>query len=87
MGDEFETADRPTLDIRVEGTGPIAKVHVIRDDEYVYSMEPKKQTVRFQYTDMEPEQGTSFYYVRVEQEDGNLAWASPVWIKYKGKKK
>ena len=26
---------------------------------------------------------TSYYYVRVEQADGNLAWASPLWITYK----
>jgi hypothetical protein len=24
-----------------------------------------------------------YYYVRVEQADGNLAWASPLWISYK----
>ena len=26
---------------------------------------------------------TSYYYVRLEQDDGNLAWASPMWITYK----
>jgi hypothetical protein len=26
---------------------------------------------------------TSYYYVRVEQADGNLAWASPMWITYR----
>jgi hypothetical protein len=87
MGDEFETEERPTLDIRVQGTGPIARLHVIRDDEYVYSIEPKKAEVKIQYTDMDPEAGTAYYYVRVEQADGNLAWASPMWIKYKPKKK
>jgi len=36
------------------------------------------------YVDMEAKPGkTSYYYVRLEQKDGNLAWASPLWITYK----
>jgi hypothetical protein len=84
MGDAFETAQAPTIAIKVHGTGPIAKVHVIRDNKYVYTAEPKKQEVSLRYTDMDAKQGkTSYYYVRIEQEDGNLAWASPMWITYK----
>jgi hypothetical protein len=83
MGDRFTTANRPTLDIHVHGTGPIAKVHVIRDGKYVYSTEPKEPKVTLRYTDMDAKQGkSSYYYVRVEQADGNLAWASPMWITY-----
>ncbi len=83
MGDSFTTAKRPTLDIHVHGTGPIAKVHLIRDNKYVYTAEPKERKVTLRYTDMDAKQGkTSYYYVRVEQADGNLAWASPMWITY-----
>jgi hypothetical protein len=83
MGDSFSTARRPTLSIHVEGTAPIAKVHVIRDNKYVYSAEPKQRKVELRFTDMEAREGkTSYYYVRVEQADGNLAWASPMWITY-----
>jgi hypothetical protein len=84
MGDAFETGRRPALEITVRGTGPVAKVHVLRDNKYVYSAEPKKEEVKLRYTDMDAKAGkTSYYYVRVEQEDGNLAWASPMWITYK----
>jgi len=84
MGDEFETAERPALDIVVHGTAPIAKLHVIRDNKYVYTTEPKQREVKLRYSDMAPNSGkTSFYYVRIEQTDGNLAWASPMWITYK----
>jgi hypothetical protein len=83
MGDTFTTAKRPTLDIHVHGTGPIAKVHVIRDNKYVYNAEPKDRKATLRYTDMDAKQGQShYYYVRVEQADGNLAWASPMWITY-----
>jgi hypothetical protein len=84
MGDEFQTGDRPTLDIEVHGTAPCAKLHVIRDNKYVYTTEPKEREVRLRYTDMAAGAGTAhYYYVRIEQTDGNLAWASPLWITYR----
>jgi len=86
MGDVFETSGRPTLEIVAQGTTPIRRLHVIKDNKYVFSTEPKESTVKMRYTDedrdLKPGQ-TSYYYVRVEQEDGNLAWASPMWITYK----
>jgi hypothetical protein len=84
MGDVFTTAKRPSLQITVRGTAPLAKVHVIRNNRYVYSTEPKKPEATLLYTDMDAREGqTSYYYVRVEQADGNLAWGSPMWITYK----
>ncbi len=83
MGDRFTTAKRPALDIRIHGTSPIAKIHVIRDNKYVYSTESKEAKVTLHYTDMDAKEGkSSYYYVRIEQSDGNLAWASPMWITY-----
>lgn len=84
MGDVFTTAKKPTLDITITGTSPITKVHVIRDNKYVYTAEPKQQEVKLSFTDMDAKEGKeSMYYVRVEQADSNLAWASPMWITYK----
>jgi hypothetical protein len=85
MGDAFETAQRPTFTVDVYGTGPVANLHVIKNNRYVYSTEPKAREVRgLSYTDMDARPGeTSYYYVRLEQADGNLAWASPLWITYK----
>jgi hypothetical protein len=83
MGDRFTTTKRPTLDIHIQGTAPIAKVQIIRDNKYVYSAEPKERKVTLHFTDMDAKQGQSaYYYVRLEQADGNLAWASPMWITY-----
>ncbi len=36
--------------------------------------------MKFQYTDSNPLPGENRYYVRLQQEDGNMAWSSPVWI-------
>jgi hypothetical protein len=49
----------------------------------VHVIEPKTKEVSFTWKDDKPEAGkTSYYYVRGEQEDGELVWASPMWIKY-----
>jgi hypothetical protein len=37
--------------------------------------------LRWQDNDIEKDK-TSWYYVRVEQEDEQLAWSSPMWIRY-----
>jgi hypothetical protein len=83
MGDIFESRDRPTLDIHAVGTADIAQVHIVRNNRYVYSSKPNKREVQLRYTDLQAEPGkTYYYYVRIEQADGNLAWASPLWITY-----
>jgi hypothetical protein len=84
MGDAFQTKEQPKLDIFVQGTAPIAKLHVIRDNKYVATTQPRQREVRLTWTDMAAAKGrTSYYYVRIEQADGNLAWASPMWITYR----
>lgn len=84
MGDEFTTQDKPRLSVHLIGTAPLARVHVIKDNQYVHTFEPGKQQVRFEWTDLQPAPGkTSYYYVRGEQADGELVWVSPMWITYK----
>jgi len=86
MGDVFATAQLPEVRVRLTGTAPFAKVHVIKDNKYVYSTEPKQAQVEFTWKDNDAQAGkTSYYYVRGEQENGELVWASPMWITYQGK--
>ena len=83
MGDEFTLKKPPVFDIYVVGTAPIARLHIIKDFRHVYTTEPKRREVKLRWQDNDIERGkTSWYYVRVEQEDGQLAWSSPMWIRY-----
>jgi hypothetical protein len=85
MGDAFETTALPQIKVKLIGTAPFAKVHIIRNNQYVYTIEPKTRTVEFTWRDEKPEAGrTSYYYVRGEQQDGEIVWASPMWITYRG---
>ncbi len=68
----------------MHGTAPIAKLHVIRDNKYALTDRAEAAEGRRSPTPTTtPSPGeTHYYYVRVEQADGNLAWASPMWITY-----
>jgi hypothetical protein len=83
MGDEVRT-DKPGLDVVVLGTADVEAVEVLRDGEVVYTEKPeKKAEAKFHWDDPAPKKGekASYYYVRVRQKDGQMAWSSPIWVK------
>ena len=83
MGEEFTTSQPPAVSVKLTGTDNFAKVQIIKDSLYVYTIEPKTRKVDFVWKDNAPVKGkTSYYYVRGEQEDGELVWVSPMWITY-----
>ena len=80
MGEEFTTsAAPPALSVKVQGTGSISRVDVLRDSQVVFSSQPASRTVDLEYQDRDSARGTHYYYVRVLQEDGMIAWSSPIW--------
>jgi hypothetical protein len=86
MGDVFSTVEAPSLHVKLTGANKFAKVVIVKDNQYVYSTEPNSTSVEFSWRDNAPSKGkTSYYYVRAEQDNGELAWASPMWITYVGK--
>jgi hypothetical protein len=81
MGEEFTVNAAPSISVKLMGTGAFSKVQVIKDGNYVYSVEPKTAAVNFSWKDNAAVKGkSSYYYVRGEQEDGQLVWVSPMWI-------
>jgi hypothetical protein len=82
MGDSIEAAAAPVLHVKVLGTSTIQSVEVIKDGKFVYQASPGAATAEFDYTDASSSTGTSWYYVRVIQSDRNMAWSSPIWVKY-----
>jgi hypothetical protein len=84
LGRIFETADKPKLTVRVRGTAPLRAVTIVRNEMNIRRTVPKTKTTDLDvtFTDEEPIKGVNRYYVRVEQVDGNMGWASPVWVTY-----
>jgi hypothetical protein len=82
MGDEFKTSEAPKLQVTVAGTGLIARVTIMKDSRVATTITPNQPNYTGTWTDPTPTGGVHFYYVRVEQADGQLAWGSPMWIDY-----
>lgn len=84
MGEEFTVTEPPSISVKLWGTDSFAKVHVIRDGQYVYTTEPGSKKADFTWRDTQAVKGkTAYYYVRGEQADGEIVWVSPMWITYR----
>jgi hypothetical protein len=87
LGDEYTAGEAPKFNIKLVGTGSFSKVVVVKDDVEIHTETPNGDQVEFSWTDPAPTPGkTSYYYVRGEQQNGELVWVSPQWIKYQPKK-
>jgi hypothetical protein len=80
MGDEFKSSGPVTLDVAIAGTAALGKIEVLRDSQPVATLKSSGSEFKGTWTDPQPAAGKHYYYVRVEQADGQLAWGSPMWI-------
>lgn len=80
MGDEIRAVRPPEARVKVIGTGKIQRVDIIRNGMAVYTSGPGPERLDFRYKDESPGPGENYYYIRVRQEDGNMAWSSPIWV-------
>ncbi|HZT31243.1 MAG TPA: hypothetical protein VFA33_15240 [Bryobacteraceae bacterium] len=82
MGEAFAASGRVKLTARISGTDQLLKVDLVRNNEFVYTKNPGSRQFEFEYVDQAPRPGENYYYVRVIQLDHNLAWSSPIWVRY-----
>jgi hypothetical protein len=80
-----EKVDKPAGDsvevkIRVACPAEIDRVEVCRNNQFIYTKQPDGTEVELTFVDRNPLPGRSYYYVRVIQDDEELAWSSPVWF-------
>lgn len=75
----------------ISGTAPIKEVAILRNGEIIHTLEPNELNTEFEYDDLGQLSGVAlnspderppfvFYYLRVVQEDGHIAWSSPIWV-------
>ena len=84
MGDEFSVTSQPEIAIKLIGTAPFSRVVVVKDGKEMPVSAPNTKEVSVVWSDTTALAGkTSYYYVRAEQADGQLVWASPMWITLK----
>jgi hypothetical protein len=73
----------PHFTIDAEGTAPITRVELIENGEVVQTWPGTgNRIVVNERLSCVPERPDNYYYVRLMQADGNLAWSSPIWVSY-----
>ena len=80
QGDWIQKAGPVKLTAKIMGTDVIQRVELIRNGKFVYSQEPNAKNYNLEFADQTPPAGRTYYYVRVQQMDRNLAWSSPIWV-------
>lgn len=77
----------------VAGTTKLKRVELIRNGKVIKTFEPNAYFLDFAYDDLTPLDKVCldakdkkppfvYYYLRVIQEDGHMAWSSPIWVDY-----
>ncbi len=83
MGAIFTSSQPVRIQATILGTGTIKRVDLIKDNRVLYTVDPGEPAFRLDFTDGDAdESGESYYYIRVLQEDGEIAWGSPAWVTY-----
>ena len=81
MGEAIPSGEGPVAVVaEVEAAGPLAKVEICRNNEFIYATSPAGARASIDFVDRDPVEGNSYYYLRVTQADGEIAWSSPVWL-------
>lgn len=73
------------------GTTKLRSVEIIRNGKVIETLKPNDYHIEFTFDDLTPLNKVTinnkdkkppfvYYYIRVIQEDGHMAWSSPVWI-------
>ena len=80
MGSELRLREPRTIRVRAAGTAPFVHVEIIKNNGVVHSTAQDVLETEFEYVDKAEICPNDYYYLRITQEDGDMAWSSPVWV-------
>jgi hypothetical protein len=83
MGEEVKIGaprEPRTISIRVVGMEDLSLVELVKNRGVLKSWDGQGREGDFRFIDDSPAEDGEYYYVRVMQKDGGMAWSSPVWV-------
>ncbi len=80
QGEEVTVNGDFKLSVKVIGTASIRQIDVMKNQEFVFNRQNQPRETSFTYVDEDKAAGEDYYYVRVIQNDDNIAWSSPIWV-------
>ncbi|MHC4994619.1 MAG: DUF3604 domain-containing protein, partial [Planctomycetota bacterium] len=88
MGSEWRGRETEhSIKIHAKGSEPITFVELWKNGRMIWRWSPVNDAKEFRITHKDPSapyHRENWWYVRVTQADGHLAWSSPVWFIYEG---
>ena len=83
QGDIVEVDGPFKLSVKVIGTARIEQIDIIKNQTFLHNRQNLGQEVAFTFVDNDVTPGESYYYVRVQQKNLEMAWSSPIWVRTK----
>ena len=80
MSDIVNLEPAPRLYFRAVGTDRIKQFVIVKNQEVIYTSHLNEEECSAEYTNRNFEAGSNYYYLRVVQSDGPVAWNSPIWV-------
>ena len=83
MGSEIqlEASTERKLKICAEACSLVQKLVIIKNAREIHVAEPKQESASIEWADSKgKERESDYYYVRLIQDDGEMAWSSPIWV-------
>ncbi|HOX39194.1 MAG TPA: hypothetical protein PL033_14510 [Candidatus Brocadiia bacterium] len=80
MGSEIEVSNPCFIRYRVIGQTDVLTARLIRDNEEIRADRTDTGVIEIETDDDPPLGRDSFYYLRVEQDNGERAWSTPIWV-------
>ncbi|MBN1424703.1 CehA/McbA family metallohydrolase [Candidatus Fermentibacteria bacterium] len=68
------------IDVVACGTAPVSSIDIVKNGEVWRSVAAEGVVATFSETDSSRVDVGDYYYARIVQLDGHMAWSSPVWI-------
>jgi hypothetical protein len=87
MGSEVELTGPPHITCDVEGTAALRAIELVRSGQVFAAWRADSsytgRNLQFSISDdMVTPDEEHYYFIRVIQEDGNMAWSSPIWTHF-----
>ena len=81
-GSEIDHNGNKPLKIKVEffGTGDIEFVEIVKNGKIISSTPGTGRNFEIEIEDTTEKKGLNYYYVRMKQTDGEMAWLSPIFV-------
>ncbi|MFH1851687.1 MAG: DUF3604 domain-containing protein [Candidatus Neomarinimicrobiota bacterium] len=84
-GSDFATTTPPEIQFEVVGSAPLKMVELVRNNQVLRVVGKdlhEGRGARSTFVDQDIPAGTNWYYLRVIQENNEMAWSSPIWVDY-----